>query len=493
MVFLMVVLALLAGLAVGGGGTVVVLARRHVADLASLRVEAEATTQAAVAAAVVAAVDGERESALAQARHGEAMHQASLETRVAQLRQQEAVQRAALEAELAAAAARATSLTEALDEARLRQRELAEQHRREAAEREASAGRESQVVKVIAPVASQIEKMQQQLLTLETKTATQQGELAEQIRATQAGVAESRRASTDLANVLRNNNAVRGAWGETQLRNLVESAGLLNRIDFELQHSMTADSGARRPDMVLNLPGGKQMAIDAKVPYNDFMDAQREGLSPEAREQHLRNHATKVRGHVDALAVKGYWTGLAVSPEFTVAFIPNDQILNIALEIDPSLLDHSFKQNVLLATPTNLYSMLKTIAFTWKQEALTEDALALFTLGQDLYRRITTMASHVEKLGRSLTTSVKDYNKFVGSLERQVLPAARKINAVDGAALIPAPAEIEEPLRTLTASDLTAEAAAAEQAAALADLERPEFPEGIDGVVDAEIVGSDAV
>ncbi|UDY25241.1 DNA recombination protein RmuC [Nocardioides sp. Kera G14] len=490
MVFLYLLLGVVLGAALGAAVVTQRLRTQHAAELAAELAGAREQTEAVVREAVAKA-GADAESRLA---HMESMLHAEHGTLLAQLRQQEAEQRAETEAALAAAKARVASLEEALDEARRAQRDLAEQHRRQAAEREAAAGRESQVVKVIAPVAAQIEKMQHQLLTLETKTAKQQGELAEQIRATQAGVAESRRASTDLANVLRNNNAVRGAWGETQLRNLVESAGLLNRVDFELQHSMTADSGARRPDMVLNLPGGKQMAIDAKVPYNDFMDAQREGLAPEAREQHLRNHAAKVRGHVDTLAAKGYWTGLAVSPEFTVAFIPNDQILNAALDIDPSLLDHSFKQNVLLATPTNLYSMLKTIAFTWKQEALTEDALALFTLGQDLYRRITTMASHVEKLGRSLTTSVKDYNKFVGSLERQVLPAARKINAVDGASLIPAPPEIEEPVRALTAGDLTAELATqeADEVDLFADLARPEFPDGIDQVVDAELVEPDA-
>ncbi|KAB2813389.1 DNA recombination protein RmuC [Pimelobacter simplex] len=324
--------------------------------------------------------------------------------------------------------------------------------------------------------------MQQKVDDLEKARVQQHTELATQIKHTQRSVEDSRKAADTLASVLKN-NAVRGAWGETQLRTLVETAGLLNRVDFELQHSVEADSGNRRPDMVINLPGGKQMAIDAKVPYNAFMDAQREGLEPETRQRLLDDHARKVRGHVDTLARKGYWTGLAVSPEFTVAFIPNEQLLNAAIDVDPSLMEHAFASGIVLATPTNLWSMLKTVAFTWKQEALTEDAQVLFELGQVLYRRILKLSEHVDKLGRSLQRSVKDYNSFTGSLERSVLPAARKLNAADPVATIEAPKEVEEIPRALTSSEFSA----------LADLDRDELTfdfEGLGGAdaVDAEIV-----
>ncbi|MFT4262993.1 MAG: DNA recombination protein RmuC, partial [Nocardioides sp.] len=444
--------------------------------------------------AVAGAVAATRSELQTRVAHAESMMMARQDATVAQLLQHEAELRSATEAELAAERASVAALTRALEEVRRQQRDLIDAHRREAAERERAESGQAQVLRTIAPVAQQLQAMQARVDQMEKQRANQHGELAAQIRTTQIGVAESRKAADSLAQVLRNNNAVRGAWGEAQLRNLVESAGLLNRIDFELQHSMTADSGSRRPDMVLNLPGGKQMAIDAKVPYNAFMDAQREGIDARERERLLLDHAKRVRAHIDTLAAKGYWTGLAASPEFTIAFIPNEQILNAALDVDPSLLDHAFRSGVPLATPTNVYSMLKTIAFTWKQEALTEDAQQLFDLGQELYRRITTMAKHVDKLGRSLTTSVKDYNSFVGSLERSVLSTARKINATDASALLPAPAEVEESVRALTAGDFAGseEPEARGDFEALRDLDRPELPEGIDRVVDAVLIADEA-
>ena len=405
------------------------------------------------------------------------------ELALAELRQQEAAVRSAIEADLAAAQTSADELRQALQAAREQHQALAE-HQRQAQrereqvqrERESAEAGQTQVLKTLTPVVEHLRSMQRKVDDLEKARVQQHTELATQIRHTQRSVEDSRKAADTLAQVLKN-NAVRGAWGETQLRTLVETAGLLNRVDFELQHTMDADSGARRPDMVINLPGGKQMAIDAKVPYNAFMDAHREGIDPEVRQRLLEDHARKVRGHVDVLARKGYWTGLTTSPEFTVAFIPNEQLLNAALEVDPSLQEHAFKHGVVLATPTNLWGLLKTVAFTWKQEALTEDAQALFDLGQVLYRRILKMSEHVDKLGRSLQRSVKDYNAFTGSLERSVLPAARKLNAADPLASIPAPKEIEESPKALTSSEF----------AAIADLDRDELTFDFD-VTDADVV-----
>jgi len=413
------------------------VAARHEAELAELRAG--------------------HDLALAEARAG---HERAL----AEARAEEAAARAEVQAELTGALATVEQLREAVEEARGQYRALLEQQRQAQREREHAESGQTQVLKTLTPVVEHLRSMQQKVDELERARVRQHTELAAQIKHTQRSVEDSRKAADTLASVLKN-NAVRGAWGETQLRTLVETAGLLNRVDFELQHAVEADSGSRRPDMVINLPGGKQMAIDAKVPYNAFMDAQREGLEPEVRQRLLDDHARKVRGHVDALAAKGYWTGLAVSPEFTVAFIPNEQLLNAALDVDPSLMEHAFKQGIVLATPTNLWSMLKTVAFTWKQEALTEDAQVLFELGQVLYRRILKLSEHVDKLGRSLQRSVKDYNAFTGSLERSVLPAARKLNAADPVATIPAPKEIEESPKALTSSEFSA----------LADLEREEL------------------
>ncbi|WP_183097703.1 DNA recombination protein RmuC [Nocardioides pelophilus] len=389
--------------------------------------------------------------------------------------------RGEVEADLAAAQATVDQLRQALDAAREQHRELIAAQRAQQQEREQAESGQVQVLKTLTPVVEHLRSMQRKVDDLEKARAAQHTELAAQIRHTQHSVEESRKAADTLSSVLKN-NAVRGAWGETQLRTLVETAGLLNRVDFDLQATVEADSGDRRPDMVINLPGNKQMAIDAKAPYNSFMDAQREGLEPEVRHRLLLDHAKKVRGHVDSLARKGYWTGLPVSPEFTVAFIPNEQLLNAALEVDPSLMEHAFGQGIVLATPTNLWSMLKTVAFTWKQEALTEDAQALFDLGQVLYRRIAKLAEHVDKLGRSIQRSVKDYNTFTGSLERSVLPAARKLNAAEPLSSIPAPSPIEEAPRALTSADFEV----------IADLERDELLlEFESDTVDAQVVEDD--
>jgi DNA recombination protein RmuC len=402
------------------------------------------------------------------------------EAAVAEVRRQEAAARAEIQADLAGALASVDELRQALADHRARQQEREREQLKQQQERERAEAGQTQVLKTLTPVVEHLRSMQRKVDDLEKSRVAQHAELATQIRHTQRSVEESRKAADTLASVLKN-NSVRGAWGETQLRTLVETAGLLNRVDFELQHSVDADSGERRPDMVIFLPGGKQMAIDAKAPYNSFMEAQRDGLEPEARQRLLTDHARKVRGHVDALARKGYWTGLTISPEFTVAFIPNEQLLNAALDVDPSLMEHAFQQGIVLATPTNLWSMLKTVAFTWKQEALTEDAQALFEVGQVLYRRIVKLAEHVDKLGRSIQRSVKDYNAFSGSLERSVLPAARKLNAAEPLTNLPAPSQVEEAPRALTSGDF----------AVLADLDREELPLDLlagDDAVDAEIV-----
>jgi len=469
----LVLLGLVLGMLVGGLAVRVML-QQHV----------ERARAAAADASRVAQDEALREAArraAAAEEHTRAVLAARQEAIVAQLHQQAARERADVEQRLSAAVAQVSGLQEALEAARQQHRELLDAQRREQVKREQGEAGQAQVLKTLTPVLEHLRSMQTKVDSLEKARVEQHTELAAQIRHTQHSVEESRKAADTLASVLKN-NVVRGAWGETQLQTLVETAGLLNRVDFELQHSVEADSGDRRPDMVINLPGGKQMAIDAKVPYNSFMDAQREGLAPETRQRLLEDHAKRVRAHVDVLARKGYWTGLPISPEFTVAFIPNEQLLNSALDVDPSLMEHAFRQGIVLATPTNLWSMLKTVAFTWKQEALTEDAQALFEMGQVLYRRIVKLAEHVDKLGRSIQRSVKDYNAFTGSLERSVLPAARKLNAADPISAIAAPHEIEEAPRSLAAGDF----------AVLADLDRPELDLTLvfdeKEVVDAELV-----
>lgn len=440
----------------------------------------------------VAAVVGcdHEDPAMVQARHeaqlAAARHEA--EARVAELRHHATVERsrvestlesarAEVEARLAATRAEADALREQVDAAREQTRELVEQHRREAQQRQGAEQAESKVLQKLAPVASQLQQMQRKVEEIEQQRARQAGHLAEQIRATQESAARSQKAAETLSGALRN-NSVRGAYGETQLTSLVESAGLLNRIDFSVQESINADSGARRPDMVIKLPGRKQMAVDAKVPYSAFIDANRPDLDEAERKRLFAVHAKAVRAHVDALSQKEYWTGLPTSPEFTVAFIPNDSILNAALDADPSLMEHAFGRGIVLATPVNLWAVLKTVAFTWRQEDLAENAQELVDLGRELYKRLGTLSGHVSKLGRSLERSVKDYNTFVGSLERGVLVTARKLDRVDDTALLGEVEEIDVDPRSLTASELT-EPGPAEEFALFEDLERAEIDPSI--------------
>lgn len=396
---------------------------------------------------------------------------------VTRVRREEEQVRAEVESRLAGATATVEELRDALGSARAQFEQYAARSRDADAERERSESGHSQVLKTLTPVAEQLATMRRRVEELEQQRSQQHGALAEQLRHTQSSVAESKRAAETLASAL-SNNSVRGVWGETQLRTLVETAGLIQRVDFDLQASIEADSGARRPDMVVNLPGGKQMAVDAKVPYSAFIDAHRTGIEPEDRQQLLGDHAKQVRRHVDSLSSKSYWSGLDASPEFTVAFIPNDQLLAVALETDPSLMEYSFGKGVVLATPTNLWAILKTVAFTWRQEALTEDAKEVFDLGSQLYRRIGKLAEHAEKLRRSLEGTVKSYNAFAGSLESRVLVTARKLDQLDDSALIPTAGMVDDAPRGLTSGDFEA----------IADLDRPELDLGLADAVDAELV-----
>ncbi len=379
-------------------------------------------------------------------------------------------------ARLAAADAASDGLRRELGAAREQYAELMERTRREAQERLEAERRDSKVLSALAPVQEALRTMHHDFARLDKQRSEQHGALAAQLRVTHETAEKSKLAAETLASALRN-NSVRGVYGETQLKSLVESAGLLQRVDFTMQASIEAESGSRRPDMVVNLPGGKQMAVDAKVPYAAYIESNRPDLTDEQRVEHLARHAKQVKGHVDSLAGKTYWTGLDASPEFTVAFIPNESILNAALDADPALMEHAFAKGVLLATPVNLWAILKTVAFTWQQDVLTEDAKNLFDLGKVLYSRLATLAEHAEKLRRSIESTVNHYNSFASSLEQRVLVTARKLDQVDETKIIAAPQPIEAQTRRLTQEEFVA----------FDDLERPE----LDFALDAEIVDDD--
>lgn len=385
----------------------------------------------------------------------EARHQAV----VAEIRAEEAAHRAQLSSELAGLQATAAALREQVAQQQEQHRELVERQRAEQQAQSERERAESKVLQQLTPVQEMLRTMQAKVTELESQRSQQHGELTQQLR--QATEAEERLRATaeSLASALRN-NATRGVWGETQLRTLVESAGLLNRVDFFLQESIDADGAARRPDMVLRLPGGKSIAVDAKVPYNSYIEASAipataTGEEEARRASLLAEHAKRIKAHVDALANKHYFTGLDASPEFTIAFIPNEPLLAAALEKDPTLLEYAFSKRIALASPVSFWAVLKTVAFTWQQEVLTDEAKLLFDLSKELYSRIAKLAEHADALGGAIERSVKAYNQFASSLESRVLVTARRLDGLDESKVVPTPRSIEEQTKQLTASELT--------------------------------------
>ena len=401
----------------------------------------------------------------------EARHHAA----VMEVRSQEAALRAELSTEIAALQATASGLREQVGAAQDQYREFVDRTRTEAEAQAAREAAESKVLQALTPVQESLRTMQQKVTELEGQRSQQHGELTQQLRA--AGEAEERLRVTaeSLASALRN-NSTRGVWGETQLRAVVEASGMLQRVNFDVQSSITSDRGIGRPDMIVHLPGGKSIAVDAKVPFNAYLEAS--AIPPTAsdaelarRDALLKQHVKAVRDHISALGNRSYWEGLDSSPEMVVAFIPSESLLSSALEADPTIMEFAFSKLVALASPVTLFSVLKTVAVSWQHDVVTQEAKALFDVSRELFGRLTTLATHVDKLGRSIERTVKDYNTFVGSLERQVLPSARRLSQLDESKVLPAVSEIDESVRELSSSDLTA------ALAQTAELERTAEPE----------------
>ncbi|WP_210479405.1 DNA recombination protein RmuC [Naasia sp. SYSU D00948] len=366
---------------------------------------------------------------------------------------------AALQADLSGLTATVQALRGEVAGHEARYRELVERHEAELAAQKQRDGAESKVLQALTPVQESLRAMQSKVAEIESQRSLQHGELAQQLRAAAESEERLRSTAESLASALRS-NSTRGVWGETQLRSVVEAAGLLHRVDFDVQSSITSDAGAGRPDMVVHLPGGKRIAVDAKVPFTSYLEAAAipatAGEAELARKATLiKAHVKAVRDHVTALGSKTYWEGLDGSPELVIAFIPSESLVSSALEADPSIMEFAFSRRVALASPVTLWSVLKTVAFSWQQDVVTQEAKLLFDLSRELYGRLATMANHLSKLGRSIERSVKDYNSFVGSLERQVLPSARKLNALDESKVLPSIEGIEESPRELTAFELT--------------------------------------
>lgn len=298
------------------------------------------------------------------------------------------------------------------------------------------------VIKTLAPVSDKINQLQVQVGSLEKERAQQFGALQEQLQQSRLVDEQLRVTTESLASALRN-NSTRGRWGEVQLKRIVEAAGMLASVDFFEQVTSTNDAEKTiRPDLIIKLPGNKFIALDAKVPLNAYLEAQdipdtAIGQEQERRVRLLNNHVKALKGHVDDLANKKYWEAAGNSPEIVICFIPVESFLGAALEADSTLLDYSFSKGVVLASPVSLLAIMKSIAYSWSQNTLTDNAKELFELAKQLYGRLSTLGENVTKLGSSIKTSVDRYNSLVGSLETRVLPAARKLNNLDEKTVLP--------------------------------------------------------
>ncbi|HAE73646.1 MAG TPA: DNA recombination protein RmuC [Candidatus Aquiluna sp.] len=322
---------------------------------------------------------------------------------------------------------------------------------------------ENKVLVQLGPVKQQLQQMQDVVQRLEKERTEQFSSISEQLR-TAVETDENLRKQTQQLSQALSSNSLRGVWGETQLRKLVELAGLIKHADFSEQATITTDTGMGRADMVINLPGGKSLAIDSKVPFSAYQEASAiselaTGEEASRRDRLIKDHVAAVRKHIDDLGSKAYWTGLGSSPDFVICFLPSESLLSAALDSDPALMEYAFKKNVALSSPVSLFSVLKTINYIWRQNADESQVRSMIKLGRELYERVGKLATLTSDLGNKLTSTVKSYNAFVSSLESRMLVTARKLNDLDenelGIDSIDEPKQIEESPTAMTSKELS--------------------------------------
>ena len=293
---------------------------------------------------------------------------------------------------------------------------------------------------LLQPVHERLQKYEETVSKVESERKDAFGLLTGHIEAMKSGTERVSAEAAKLVNALRNAPKARGRWGEQQLRNVLESCGLSEHADFATEVSHTDDEGTRqRPDVIVRIPGGQSLVIDAKVSLNSYQDAF--GAVDEGeRAIHLGHHATAIRAHVNTLGAKAYWAQFPDAPDYVVMFIPGEHFLSAALEQDSTLWDYAFDKRVLLATPTNLIAIARTVAAVWRQEKLAKEARQIGELGKELYDRLAKAASELRKVGSGLTSAVNNYNSFVSSFESRSLVTARKFRDLN---IEPSAREIE--------------------------------------------------
>ena len=326
---------------------------------------------------------------------------------------------------------------------------------------------QNRVLQELAPVKDRLDQMQKIVSELERERTEQFTTIKEQLRSSHTAQQELQNTTRVLAGAM-SNNQVRGQWGELTLRRLLEQTGMVKHVDFyEQYNSENSDGKTIKPDVVIHMPDGKYVAVDSKVPFNNYQRAfEISELSDDSelsrRDQLLKQSAKDVKARIDEISKKDYYSGLPESPEFTIMFMPSESLLSATLEAEPGLLEEAFEKRVAVVSPVSFYSANKTISYAWRQQAAEETIQEVLDLGSKLYRTVRVVAEHAQKLGKELNSSVTAYNAFASSLERNMLTATRQVNehsrdSLSGGREIPVLEEIEEATSNFTKPELTAD------------------------------------